>query len=351
MKTFFYVLGYPDNDTGYQLVMDLEDVPDATLISNVFCKKIYTQIYNMYQPRKNRKYIKVLKSIISKKHLKKWIFAHCYEVSKINFRKEAVNCLVMINSGFCFGYTKEYIQYLREKVPNVYMVLYQLDPTEIFYKSLYNRMVFDDFDLIYNINRKEAKVYDQIYWPLICSKNDADMKASGNIVYDLYFIGFGSDRSNILEEMYINANKKNIRTKFIVFYFDEKQYKGVEKINTRMEYKKNLNFIRESNCLLEILHDGYQNVTQRYVEAILYSKKLLTNNEEIKTYPFYNEKYMKIFKNISDIDWNWVCLNEEVKYGYHDEFSPKVLLTDLERRIYEDRRTREKIELKDDNEG
>ena len=351
METFFYVLGYPDNDTGYQLVMDLKDKPNTTLISEVFCKKIYSKIYDIYQPRKKRKYIKILKSIIPNKAVRNLIFSHWYKISQINFRKEVVNCLIVINSGFCFGYTKEYIQYLRERVPNVYMVLYQLDPSDVFYKSLYNKMVFEDFDLIYNINREEAKAFDQVYWPLICSKSDADMTAIGSMAYDLYFIGFGSDRSDLLEEMYISASKKNVRTKLIVFYFDEKQYKGIEKIHTRMEYKKNLNFIRESNCLLEILHDSYQNVTQRYVEAILYNKKLLTNNEKITTYPFYNEKYMKVFKDISDIDWNWVCLKEKINYGYHDEFSPKVLLTDIERRLCENRRMREKFEHKNDNEG
>lgn len=86
METFFYVLGYPDNDTGYQLVMDLKDKPNTTLISEVFYKKIYGKIYDIYQPRRNRIYVKILKAIIPNKAVKNLIFSHCYKFSQINFR-------------------------------------------------------------------------------------------------------------------------------------------------------------------------------------------------------------------------------------------------------------------------
>lgn len=59
---------------------------------------------------------------------------------------------------------------------------------------------------------------------------------------------------------------------------------------------------------------------------------------------------MKVFQDISDIDWNWVCLKEEFNYWHHDEISPKVLLADIRRRLCENRRMREKFEHKNNNE-
>ncbi len=78
-----------------------------------------------------------------------------------------------------------------------------------------------------------------------------------------------------------------------------------------------------SNCILEVLQDGQTGSTLRYLEAVCYNKKLLTTNPRIKNYPFYDERYMKVFSSESDIDYDWVKKRETINYGYKDEFSPK----------------------------
>ena len=89
-----------------------------------------------------------------------------------------------------------------------------------------------------------------------------------------------------------------------------------------LPYEENIAKILESNCILEIVREGFIGFTQRYYEAIVYNRKLLTNNAEIKELPYYDERYMQYFEKPEDIDWDWVKDPEEVDYCYQGDFSP-----------------------------
>lgn len=332
MKVHYYVIGYPPNEVGYRYIADLENVEDVVVIRDIYHNKIYKKLHDLYVPRKEHFYMKLINPVLHSAMFRRLFYRRCYSLSRTSFQRDAINCILMINSGFCYGYSKEYVEYIRTVVPNAYLVLYQMDPTDKFYTTLYKKNVFDVFDLVYNINKEDADRYQQEYWPLVCSM-DNKFRQGKEISYDIYFCGFGTDRSALMSKMYLMADPKAVRTKFIAYYFRPLNYEGVEDICDQMSYQQNLKYISESNCLLEIMHEGYDNQTLRYGEAVMYNKKLLSNNEKIVTYPFYNEKYMKVFKRIEDIDWEWVKRREDVQYHYHNEFSACILIQDIDKRI------------------
>lgn len=337
MNVNYYVIGYPPNEVGYRYIADLANMENVVVIRNIYYNKIYKKLYDFYAPRKERFYMKIINPIIHSIVFKRLFYGRCYSLSRISFRKDTINCILMINSGFCYGYSKQYMEYIRTMVPNAYLVLYQMDPTDKFYTMLYKEKVFDMFDLVYNINKEDADRYQQEYWPLVCSM-DNGFEQEKKIPYDIYFCGFGTDRSALMSKMYLEARTKDVRTKFLAYYFRPLNYEGVEDICEQMSYQQNLKYISESNCLLEIMHDDYDNQTLRYGEAVMYNKKLLSNNKKITTYPFYNEKYMKVFESIEDIDWEWIKRREDVEYHYHNEFSASLLIQDIDERIQEAKR-------------
>lgn len=102
------------------------------------------------------------------------------------------------------------------------------------------------------------------------------------------------------------------------------QYKD-ERISTHtvdeiMPYEVVLKRTLEANCVLEIVRPGQVGFTLRTFEAVVYNKKLLTNNEHIKEFQFYNPSYMKVFKSVEDIDWKWVKERNAVNYHYKGDF-------------------------------
>lgn len=55
-----------------------------------------------------------------------------------------------------------------------------------------------------------------------------------------------------------------------------------------MSYPETLANINKSRCLLDLTQKGQQGLTLRPIEAMMYKKKLITNNPAIKNEPFYN---------------------------------------------------------------
>ena len=91
-------------------------------------------------------------------------------------------------------------------------------------------------------------------------------------------------------------------------------------------YEEVLANVINSDVILEVLQEGQGGPSLRYYEAICYNKRLLTNNSNIVNFPYYDERYMRIFKSSDDIDIQWIRSKQPVDYGYKGDFSPIGLL-------------------------
>ena len=103
----------------------------------------------------------------------------------------------------------------------------------------------------------------------------------------------------------------------------------LEYMHDFMKYDDVVGEIKASNCILEILQPNQKMQTIRYFEAIVYNKKLLTNNSNIYELPYYDSRYMKVYSKTEDIDFDWIKKKEKIQYDYNNEFSPNELVTVL----------------------
>ena len=81
-----------------------------------------------------------------------------------------------------------------------------------------------------------------------------------------------------------------------------------------------------SNCILELMNDNQAGNTLRFKEAVCYNKKLLTNNRAAFDSPYYDERYIRVFDDVSEIDPEWIAQKCAVDYCYGGEYSPQRLL-------------------------
>lgn len=154
---------------------------------------------------------------------------------------------------------------------------------------------------------------------------------------DIYFVGgLKGNRTKLIYQTYNHLTNNDFKADFNVMKYSKKieddNLKNIEGIkyiiNGWMSYHSVLAGIANSKCLIEILQEGQHGPSLRYFEAVCYNKKLLTNNPLIINYPYYNSKYMKIFKNINDIDLEWLRKDDEIiDYNYKGDFSPINLIT------------------------
>jgi hypothetical protein len=104
---------------------------------------------------------------------------------------------------------------------------------------------------------------------------------------------------------------------------------GVEIYKSWIPYEIVLERAKQSNCILEILQEEQGGTSLRYFEAITMNKKLLTTNKNVKNYPFYDSRWIRVFSRVEDIDIDWLVRREYVDYGYNGEFSPLKLVDNI----------------------
>jgi len=236
-------------------------------------------------------------------------------------------------------YEKEgFFLYLKKKYPDAKFV--------IFFQDLIALQHFDIeyikkiFDLVLCIDHNEAKLYNILYYPLVNSlykySLDSDLEES-----DVYFLGYAKNRMKTIIEIYELLKSLNLKCDFnIAGVASEKQvYKNSVNYISGMSYFDNLKHIAKTKCILEIMQQGQVGFTQRVCEAITYDKKIITNNPNITSAPFYLSQNICDFKEIADLKTRMDFmdgLNSNVDYHYKEMLSPVKLLEFITNNLHHD---------------
>ncbi len=213
--------------------------------------------------------------------------------------------------------------------------------------------LFDSIDLKFLSNKLARALYKNKLWNYVLTydMNDAEkynlvyldehyysmpeIEEEAKIDKDAYFIGgLKPGRTKETVELFAYLKNRNVNVKFDVVNSEELafDYKsdGFNILKKSNPYSYALKETNNANCIIEFLQTGQKAQSLRYFEAVCLNKKLLTNNENVKKLSFYNEKYMKVFNKLEDIDTEWVKSKEEVNYNYNNEFSPIHIIEKIE---------------------
>ncbi|SFG04054.1 hypothetical protein SAMN04487761_10285 [Lachnospiraceae bacterium C7] len=219
------------------------------------------------------------------------------------------------------------LEYLRKN--GIKVVLLMIDPMSAKYPSVSvaKEMIKNfKFDKIISFDPKDSKEYGYLYSNTLYSKFDVK---NNNIDTDLYYVGNVKNRFEFLDFLKQEAKNNNVKPLIKLLGLNAEQKSELsqdEIIQSYMPYDAMVEDLQRTKCILDITQSGQSGITLRYYEAVVYNKKLLTNNPNIKELPFYDERYMKIYKDIKDIDWDWIKNDEMPEYNYNGEFSPINLL-------------------------
>lgn len=200
------------------------------------------------------------------------------------------------------------------------------------------------FEHVYCYDKKESEIHGYEYMGETMFSNSMfeDIKPTNE--YDLYFLGrFKSGRGNNIFDIAkrMNEHGVNFRCKIQKTSYGMKEANLskvecediIEYFDKFIVYKDVLRETAKTNCILELIQDTESDISLRYFEAVVFNKKLLTNNKNILKMKYYNPKYMKLFSSFDDIDYEWVKKIEKVDYGYKGDFSCKTFFDNEIRKI------------------
>lgn len=219
-----------------------------------------------------------------------------------------------------------------KKYPVAVTLLY-LDKHDHEHVCSYANMLFENniFDRVLTFDPDDAKKYDI---ELCTTPYSKIALGKSKEINNVYFCGSNAGRIYMLYKIWESARKHNISVEYDLLgchdcmpFFENDP--NIHFNQYFLEYSQLLKEMQKSRCILDFTQTGQSGFTLRPYEAVVYNKKLLTNNKRIFEFPFYDARYMRYFEKIEDIDWEWIKEQIDVDYSYNGEFSPLLLLKRL----------------------
>ena len=258
------------------------------------------------------------------------VWRNYYSLENIDISLDKRYCIIFTDISACRVDT-DYLDYL-SGLENTTMVMVLVNIFNSKKKLLSRRLKY--FDQIYSFDKSDCDQYEFIYFPTFYSitENNNDVM---EIRSDAFFVGVSKDnRHDILKKLYKKITDNNGKTDFYISGCKDAGHreKGIH-YNQWLDYQAVLDHVKATNCIVEIMGAGQSGLTLRAMEAIVYNKKLLTNNKSVKTLRFYESGYIKYFEDIDDVDVDFICNKELIDYQYNGEFSPIHLLERIDETI------------------
>ena len=105
---------------------------------------------------------------------------------------------------------------------------------------------------------------------------------------DMFYLGADKNRHGLLDD-FLQMIKNDFTYKFLIYTENKKTDNkdgGIIYFNKPISYQEYVRMILESRCLVDFNH--HSNISFRTLEAMVFHKKYITNNEFIRNRDFYN---------------------------------------------------------------
>ncbi len=230
--------------------------------------------------------------------------------------------------GFC--------DYVRKRNPQNKIMILHNDMIAKHYRGADYAEIRRMADLITTYDAKEAEKYGISYFQETTYAKLIPEPEQTTFDYDVFFLGAAKDRLPQIMRAYQYFKAQGLRVKFIVPGVPEEQ----QIIRDDMEYqyisyRKNLEYILRSKCILEIIQKDSVDITTRALEAIAYRRKFITDCPLDLT-GFFNKGQLYQFKDIEEVPTEPIAVqyNPNVFEACYD-YSPMKRLYFIQKKLEE----------------
>ena len=256
-------------------------------------------------------------------------FPFYFKVSK--FKEKLPFCFIV------YGYyiKPDYLRFLKKKYPDCKIVKLHRDSYNIWRKKnpeFTDKDMATLFDLQMSYDLGDSEKLGMIHFDEI--ESITHVEASDEYpIHDIFFAGAAKDRLPILIEVYDYLECNGFKPYFYLTNVAENeriQREGIVYSMKNMTYREMLYHTVNSKVVLEINQGCVDGFTSRFLESVMYNKRLLTNNFAVQKNKYYDPTRIQCFKCINDIDLSFINDPSPIEYNYQGEFSPKHLIKFIE---------------------
>lgn len=279
--------------------------------------------------RKDHSFFELMIRILSNDFKIKW-FKKKYEaieikkykgyIKELNSTYDIILDLRAQSSYFC-------IKELKEKYFNSLFILFLWDDLKYQNNSL---KIVPFFDRVYSYNEEDCRDYGLIFRPsFYCNEF---IYSNESKEFGIFYAGNIREKDRI--DIILELEKLNIENNNL-FLIGRKKCKYGKKMHRFNEIKKNIienhftekelaDFSKKSKILLDLNYKEQNGLGLRAIESIGAKSKLITTNEKIRNYDFYNENNIFVLKkdlsNLWDLDLflkiPYLEYSKEINYKY-----------------------------------
>ena len=206
---------------------------------------------------------------------------------------------------------KTALQFLRKNCAEVNTFLF--DGIENFKNQ---KLLLGYFDTVYSYDKNDAEKYNLKFLTNFIFDDQIEKPKLSQKVFN---ISSFDKRFKILVKLAEELKKNNISYRFIVKKNRKKSHSLVEIIDNCMSLKDVKELIASSEILVDIQKENQSGLSFRVFESLGYSKKLITNNQAIVHYDFYDKR------NIYVINGDNFSIPKDFFESEYKKVCPKIL--------------------------
>lgn len=263
-----------------------------------------------------------LAELISKKYYRK--LSHAIKEKKYDYM------LIIKPEAITIDFIKEF----KDRNPNARVCMYLWDSMMNNKSAKYKIELADN---VYSFDAEDCKKYKLKFRPLFYTSQYHDLqKSKKENEYDLLFIGtVHSDRYKVLNNLKIQMESEGKKVYFYMyiqskivylirkFIFNEFKGSHIDEFKFKpLNQRDVIKLVEKSNTIIDIHHPKQTGLTMRTIEMLGANKKLITTNEAIVDYDFYNKNNIQVVnRNIDNLEIEFLngkynSLDDEVKMKY-----------------------------------
>ncbi|NOJ13177.1 lipopolysaccharide biosynthesis protein [Vibrio splendidus] len=228
----------------------------------------------------------------------------------------------------------DFVASIKDANPNITSILYMWDS---FQNKINARKLIPHFDRVFSFDPKDHNLDSRINFLPLFYNHDFDANScdlNQELSYSVSFAGtVHSDRVKLVKKV-INQLENNGLKTFAFFYCPSRLLFLLKKIFTKeydfiaysevsfkpMSKSEIKDVFLRSSAVIDIQHPGQTGLTMRSIEMLGLQKKLVTTNESIKEYDFFDER------NIFVIDRDTPSIPNDFLDSHHSTSSNDVIL-------------------------
>lgn len=184
-------------------------------------------------------------------------------------RVEEYDTIVVADTGNTFAVIRD----LKKHYPDKRIINWYRNPVK---KTAQIPSDYSKYCEVWSFDQCDCEEFGLKFNPQFCMKRGDYVER--DIENDAFFVGTNKGRAAVLNSLENELKSLGLKTKFCIVGYNAK----------RMTYKEVVEEISKSRIIVDIQSKGQDGFTLRPIEALLYKKKLITNNSKIKNADFYN---------------------------------------------------------------